>query len=68
MTFGKRFSIHNKPAAPFVQQTCKRCCGACRVRDRGNFIICRDCGGTGKVVADAAERAFLMRYRSSSAR
>jgi DnaJ-class molecular chaperone len=67
MTFGR---IQNKlivPVVPVVQQTCKRCCGARRVREGGNFIICRVCAGTGKVVADAAERAFLMRYRSGSA-
>jgi hypothetical protein len=63
MTFGKRFSIHTKPVAPVVQLTCKRCCGTCRVRERGNFIICRVCEGTGKVVAAVAERAFLMQYR-----
>jgi len=54
MKFGKRFSIHNKPVAP--QQICKRCQGTCRVRERGNSIICRVCVGTGKVEA-AAKRA-----------
>jgi hypothetical protein len=58
MTFGKRFSIHNKPAAPFVQPTCKRCFSIGRVRERGQLVICRVCAGTGKAGA-AAERAAL---------
>jgi DnaJ-class molecular chaperone len=64
MTFGRM--IQNRPLAPVFQQTCKRCCGTCRVRERGNLIICRVCEGTGKVVAAAAERDFLMQNRSSS--
>jgi hypothetical protein len=63
MTFGR---IQNKPVAPVVQQTCKRCCGTCRVRESGNLIICRVCAGTGKVLTAAAERAFLTQCRSSS--
>jgi DnaJ-class molecular chaperone len=57
MTFGKRFSIHNDRVAPVVQQTCMRCYGTGRVRERGNRIICRVCGGTGKVDAVTERRA-----------
>ena len=35
MDFGKRFSVHNDRAPPVVQQTCVRCCGTGRVRERG---------------------------------
>ena len=57
MTFGKRFSIHNDRVAPVVQQTCVRCYGTGRVRERGNRIICRVCGGAGKVDAVTERRA-----------
>ena len=49
MDFGKRFSKHNKRSAPVIQQTCERCSGTGRVRERGHQIICKVCAGTGKV-------------------
>jgi DnaJ-class molecular chaperone len=57
MTFAKRFLIHNKPVAPVVQQTCKRCCGARRVREGSNFIACRVCAGSGR--AESVEEQAL---------
>ena len=49
MEFGKRLSAHNDRAAPVVQQTCVRCCGTGRIRERGDRIICKTCGGTGRL-------------------
>jgi len=49
MDFGKRFSVHNHRTPPVVQQTCVRCSGTGRVRERGNRIICKACGGSGKM-------------------
>ena len=49
MIFGKRFSMHNERPAPAVQQTCERCCGTGRIRERGNRIICKACAGTGRI-------------------
>ena len=54
--FGKRFSIHNNRVATVIQQTCVRCCGTGRVRERGNRIICKTCAGTGRTVV-VPERA-----------
>jgi DnaJ-class molecular chaperone len=56
MVFGKRFSIHNDRSAPVIQQTCVRCCGTGRIRERGNRIICKICTGTGRtdIAADHA--------------
>jgi DnaJ-class molecular chaperone len=56
MDFGKRFSIHNHRPPPVIQQTCVRCCGTGRVRERGNQIICKVCAGSGrtKVITDRA--------------
>jgi len=57
MEFGKRrFSMHNDRQAPAAQETCVRCCGTGRVRERGNRISCKACKGTGRVNV-AAERA-----------
>ena len=56
MEFGKRFSAHNNRPALAVQETCERCCGTGRVRERGNRIICKPCAGTGRVTV-VAERA-----------
>jgi DnaJ-class molecular chaperone len=57
MDFGKRrFSVHNDRVPPVVQQTCVRCCGTGRVRERGNRIICKLCTGSGRVNAKT-ERA-----------
>jgi DnaJ-class molecular chaperone len=56
MVFGKRFTIHNDRPAAVVQQTCVRCCGTGRIRERGNRIICKACAGTGRVDA-STERA-----------
>ncbi len=49
MEFGKRFSAHNGRAAPVAQQTCVRCSGTGRIRERGNRIICKTCAGTGRL-------------------
>jgi DnaJ-class molecular chaperone len=56
MEFGKRFSVHNDRPATVLQQTCVRCCGTGRVRERGNKIICKACTGSGRttVVKDRA--------------
>ncbi len=53
MTFGKRFSMHNNRPAPVLQQTCVRCCGTGRIRERGTRIICKACAGTGRTKAQA---------------
>jgi DnaJ-class molecular chaperone len=53
MTFGKRFSMHNNRPAPTPQQTCVRCCGTGRIRERGTRIICKACAGTGRTKAEA---------------
>jgi DnaJ-class molecular chaperone len=57
--FGKRFSQHDNRPAPAIQQTCVRCCGTGRIRERGERIICKACDGTGRttVVAAAASSA-----------
>jgi DnaJ-class molecular chaperone len=50
MDFGKRrFSVHNDRVAPVPQETCVRCCGTGRIRERGNRIICKACAGAGRV-------------------
>jgi DnaJ-class molecular chaperone len=49
MDFGKRFSMHNDRPAAVVQETCVRCYGTGRVRERGNRLICKACAGTGRV-------------------
>jgi len=48
--------MHNNRPAPVVQETCVRCCGTGRIRERGNRIICKPCAGTGRlnVVKDRA--------------
>ena len=51
MDFGKRFSRHNRRPAPVIKQTCERCSGTGRIRERGHQISCKVCGGTGKVSA-----------------
>ncbi len=52
MDFGKRrFSVHNDRPPAVVQQTCVRCCGTGRVRERGNRIVCKACAGTGRITA-----------------
>ncbi len=51
MDFGKRFSQHNNRPAPVILQTCERCSGTGRVRERGQQIVCKVCAGTGKVNA-----------------
>jgi DnaJ-class molecular chaperone len=53
MNFGKRFSVHNKRPARVVEQTCVRCCGTGRIRERGNRIICKTCAGTGRITMPA---------------
>jgi DnaJ-class molecular chaperone len=49
--FGKRFSTHNNRPAPVVQETCVRCYGTGRIRERGERLICKACAGTGRVAA-----------------
>jgi DnaJ-class molecular chaperone len=49
MDFGKRFSVHTNRAPPVVHQTCVRCCGTGRVRERGERIVCKACAGTGRI-------------------
>jgi len=56
MDFGKRFSKHNNRTAPVILQTCERCSGTGRVRERGNRIICKACAGTGRTSVET-ERA-----------
>ncbi len=48
MAFGKRFSMHNDRAPYIVQETCVRCCGIGRIRERGDRIVCKACAGTGR--------------------
>jgi len=48
--FGKRrFSKHNDRVAPPAQETCVRCFGVGRIRERGNRILCKACAGTGRI-------------------
>ena len=56
MDFGKRFSMHNTRPAPIAQETCVRCCGTGRIRERGDRIVCKACAGTGRI-AVVTERA-----------
>ncbi len=57
MDFGKRrFSGHNDRPALVLQETCVRCCGTGRIRERGNRIICKACTGTGRITV-ARDRA-----------
>jgi DnaJ-class molecular chaperone len=51
MNFGKRVSIREPGPALAMQQTCVRCCGVGRIRERGDRIICKPCKGTGRVDA-----------------
>ena len=55
--FGKRFSIHNNRPAPVLQETCVRCCGTGRVRERGERIICKVCAGTGRTTVKSDRSA-----------
>ena len=54
MTFGKRFSQHNNRAPAVVQETCLRCYGTGRIRERGDRLVCKACAGSGRI--DVAER------------
>ena len=54
MEFGKRFSQHNNRPATIVQETCVRCCGTGRIRERGDRIICKACAGTGRITVAPA--------------
>jgi DnaJ-class molecular chaperone len=49
MTFGRRFSTHNKVSEP-KDQRCVRCTGTGNVRERGSSIVCKVCAGTGKTI------------------
>jgi DnaJ-class molecular chaperone len=53
MIFGKRFSMHNDRAPHVAQETCVRCCGTGRIRERGDRIICKACAGTGRIPVKA---------------
>jgi DnaJ-class molecular chaperone len=53
MAFGKRLPNSGKESAPVVQQTCVRCYGTGRVRERGDRIICKACAGTGRITVKA---------------
>lgn len=57
MTFGKRFSQHNDRVPTIIQETCVRCCGTGRIRERGDRIICKACTGAGRVAVKAERRA-----------
>jgi DnaJ-class molecular chaperone len=47
--FGKRFSFYDNRPAPAVQETCVRCCGTGRIRERGERLICKACAETGRI-------------------
>jgi DnaJ-class molecular chaperone len=53
MEFGKRLAGHgDQPvpvSQPVAQETCVPCCGTGRIRERGDRLICRNCGGTGRI-------------------
>jgi DnaJ-class molecular chaperone len=55
--FGRRFSAHNNRPAPILQQTCVRCCGVGRIRERGDRIICKACAGTGRTTVPSDRSA-----------
>jgi hypothetical protein len=57
MEFGKRFSIYDGRPPPVILETCVRCCGTGRIRERGNRIICKTCAETGKIAAKADRSA-----------
>jgi DnaJ-class molecular chaperone len=48
MEFGRRSSAPNDDAPAAAQETCVRCYGTGRVRERGNRLICKACAGTGR--------------------
>ncbi len=48
MEFGKRSSSREARPAAITQETCVRCCGTGRVRERGERIVCKACAGTGR--------------------
>jgi DnaJ-class molecular chaperone len=54
--FGKRFSFYDNRPTPAVRETCVRCYGTGRIRERGDRLICKACAGTGRV-AVITERA-----------
>jgi DnaJ-class molecular chaperone len=54
MAFGKRLPNSGHEPIPAVQQTCVRCYGTGRVRERGDRIICKACAGTGRITVKAA--------------
>ena len=50
MEFGKRLPADHPDNTPVVtQETCVRCCGTGRVRERGNRFRCKVCGGSGRI-------------------
>jgi DnaJ-class molecular chaperone len=44
--------MHNDRVPVVMQQTCVRCFGVGRIRERGDRIICKVCAGTGRVAVD----------------
>jgi DnaJ-class molecular chaperone len=52
MAFGKRFSIFNLETR-VQSETCVRCKGTGRVRERGSTIVCKPCCGTGRIGASS---------------
>jgi hypothetical protein len=60
--FGKRrFSKHNDRVAPPTQETCVRCFGVGRIRERGNRILCKACAGTGRITVKTETAAAAAR-------
>jgi DnaJ-class molecular chaperone len=57
MTFGKRFTQHNNRVPTVIQETCVRCCGTGRIRERGERILCKACAGAGRVAVKAERSA-----------
>jgi hypothetical protein len=58
MEFGKRpFLDPNAGASAVTQETCVRCFGIGRVRERGNRLRCTACGGTGRITVKPEGKA-----------
>jgi DnaJ-class molecular chaperone len=49
MEFGKRSLIQKSGPPAVAQETCVQCFGTGRIRERGDRIICKACGGTGRL-------------------
>jgi DnaJ-class molecular chaperone len=59
MEFGKRrFPVDVDRTPHVIQETCERCYGTGRIRERGTRIICKACGGSGRLtVTEGREEA-----------